>query len=113
MAGGGYPYDNQVIQGLPIMFLENEKNIDCMMAVLDIDGKAYTKGGRHLIALGQGNSVDEARSKAYWSVRNVKFPDMFYRTDIGRKWSAGEKEVCLQYGVVEEGMGGFKGWERR
>lgn len=111
LAGGGYPYDDQVIQGLPIMFLADvEDSVDFMSAVRSKSGQAYTRGGRHLIALGYGESVAEAQSKAYWVAKNVRFLDMFYRTDIGGKWRLGERDTCIECGVVEDGMGGFDQW---
>lgn len=116
IAGGGYPFPMQVEQGVPIL-LDDQwyEHIDFMSAQLQsVDPiRAYTKGGRQLIALGHGSSVQEAQRKAYSNALKVRFRDMYYRTDIGDKWYRGEKQLCVTHGIVEDGLGGFNQWELR
>lgn len=42
--------------------------------------------GRLLVVTGHGQTVAEARQVVYHRVRNVRVPNMFYRTDIGMDW---------------------------
>jgi phosphoribosylamine--glycine ligase len=46
------------------------------------DGAFYTSGGRVLNVVGMGNSIMEARARAYAAVELIDFPGMQYRTDI-------------------------------
>ena len=46
------------------------------------DGRFFTGGGRVLNIVGTGNSIIEARARAYAAVENIHFPGMQYRTDI-------------------------------
>jgi phosphoribosylamine-glycine ligase len=51
------------------------------------DGKLVTKGGRHLVVVAIGESVELATRQVYEMVRsNYWFLDAWYRTDIGAKW---------------------------
>jgi phosphoribosylamine--glycine ligase len=43
--------------------------------------------GYALIITGSGSTMDEARKQAYTRVRNIIIPNIFYRTDIGERWS--------------------------
>ncbi|WP_185851120.1 phosphoribosylamine--glycine ligase [Blattabacterium cuenoti] len=45
--------------------------------------KWITSGGRVLNVVGLGNTIDEARKKAYNEVKKVKFEDFYFRKDIG------------------------------
>jgi phosphoribosylamine--glycine ligase len=40
-----------------------------------------------LVVTGSGSTVSEARQQAYTRIKNIMIQDMFYRTDIGVKWS--------------------------
>jgi len=39
-----------------------------------------------LVVTGNGQTVEEARQVAYHRAKNIKVPNMFYRTDIGVAW---------------------------
>jgi len=43
--------------------------------------------GYALIITGSGSTMDEASKQAYKRVRNIIIPNIFYRTDIGERWS--------------------------
>jgi phosphoribosylamine--glycine ligase len=49
---------------------------------LEEDGSYYTSGGRVLNVVGTGDSIMEARARAYAAVELIDFPGMQYRTDI-------------------------------
>jgi phosphoribosylamine--glycine ligase len=46
------------------------------------DGRIYTAGGRVLNVVGTGDSIMEARARAYAAVELIDFPGMQYRTDV-------------------------------
>ena len=46
------------------------------------------ESGYLLVITGSGNTVAEAQDKAYSRVKNVMIQNMFYRTDIGSKWTS-------------------------
>ncbi len=47
------------------------------------DGKLTTNGGRVLVVIGEGDTLEEARTKAYDYVKQVKCDYLNYRRDIG------------------------------
>lgn len=49
---------------------------------MEEDGFFYTSGGRVLNVVGTGDSIMEARARAYAAVELIHFPGMHYRTDI-------------------------------
>ena len=49
---------------------------------LEEDGSFYTAGGRVLNVVGTGDSIMEARARAYAAVELIHFPGKQYRTDI-------------------------------
>lgn len=50
-----------------------------------VEGRTVTNGGRVLGITGVGNSLAEARDRAYAAVARVRFEGMFYRQDIGAR----------------------------
>ncbi|MEE8294409.1 MAG: phosphoribosylamine--glycine ligase, partial [Sphingomonadales bacterium] len=53
--------------------------------------KILSVGGRVLDITARGESVSEARDKAYQAIEKINWPEGFYRTDIG--WRAIERET--------------------
>ena len=45
------------------------------------------QSGYALIVTGSGSTMTDARKQAYNRVSNIMIPNMFYRTDIGEKWT--------------------------
>lgn len=83
MASEGYPASSTV--GAEIVIPEGiESKIFHMGTKLE-DGKLLTNGGRVLIVVGEGNTLQEAKEKAYADVEKIKCDKLFYRKDIGAK----------------------------
>ncbi|VVB57369.1 Phosphoribosylamine--glycine ligase [uncultured archaeon] len=51
------------------------------------DWRLAGESGYALIITGSGLTVDDAQKQVYKRVENVMIPNLFYRTDIGNKWS--------------------------
>ena len=49
------------------------------------NNKIYTAGGRVLGVTAKGDSLKNAKDRAYDLVKDIKFKGMQYRTDIGKK----------------------------
>lgn len=97
MASGGYParYDTGFeITGLDTVD-ENSLVFHAGTRLLQEGGQrgVVTSGGRVLTVVGRGNSLAEARQRAYHRVREVSFHNAFYRTDIAL---AGDVETAWQ-----------------
>ena len=45
------------------------------------------ESGVLMVVTGCGATVDEARQQAYSRVKNIMVQNMFYRTDIGKRWN--------------------------
>lgn len=84
MASKGYPqkYDT----GYPITV---DKDFDGVLYVAGAkkkeDGTVITGGGRVLGVVAKGKTLQEAVTKAYEQVDNVKFENAYYRRDIGER----------------------------
>ncbi|WP_434149563.1 phosphoribosylamine--glycine ligase [Methylocaldum gracile subsp. desertum] len=84
LAAGGYPFDydkGDEIEGLPEREGADTKVFHAGTA--RSDGKIVTAGGRVLCVCALGESVLEAQRKAYEKVREIRWENMYYRTDIG------------------------------
>jgi phosphoribosylamine--glycine ligase len=86
MAAGGYPGSYR--KGDPISGLSRVSGDSCKVfhAGTAMDGgRVITAGGRVLCVVGLGDDVAEARDHAYAGVRQITWPDVYYRTDIGHR----------------------------
>jgi len=55
--------------------------------------------GYALVVTGSGATMSDAIDKAYQNVRNVMIPSMFYRSDIGQRWTH-DSDKLLSWGYV-------------
>lgn len=87
MAAGGYPGAYE--KNIPIDGLADAAAIEDLTVfhagTTEKDGRVVTAGGRVLGVTGLGNTVAEAIDKAYQGVKAISWPEVHYRTDIGRK----------------------------
>lgn len=82
-ASGGYPENYQkgkVIQGLT----EVDNAIVFHAGTKRVGDDILTNGGRVLAVSCLGNTLEEARAKAYRQVDKISFDDMIYRRDIAK-----------------------------
>lgn len=49
------------------------------------DDAFVTSGGRVILALGKGATIEDAQKVAYNNVEKIKSDNLFYRHDIGNK----------------------------
>jgi phosphoribosylamine--glycine ligase len=86
LASHNYPAEprtGDVITGLP------EDNNEVMVfhaGTKQVDGDIVTSGGRVLCVTALGESIEEAREKAYTAIEDIKFDGMQFRKDIA--WRA-------------------------
>ena len=84
LASEGYPEsssEGDEISGLEDLF--GLQGIHVYHAATRMDeGRIYTAGGRVLNVVGTGDSIMEARARAYAAVELIDFPGMQYRTDV-------------------------------
>jgi len=55
--------------------------------------------GYALVVTGSGATMSDAIENAYASVRNVMIPNMFYRSDIGQRWTH-DSDKLLSWGYI-------------
>ncbi|MGA7800383.1 MAG: phosphoribosylamine--glycine ligase [Gammaproteobacteria bacterium] len=94
MAAGGYPGSYR--KGDPIEGLIEEYPPDAKIfhaGTARQAGEVVTSGGRVLCACALGDTVADARERAYQLVRTVRWSGVFYRTDIGYRAVAREAEA--------------------
>ncbi len=84
LASEGYPEsssEGDEISGLEDLF--GLQGIHVYHAATRMEeGRIYTAGGRVLNVVGTGDSIMEARARAYAAVELIDFPGMQYRTDV-------------------------------
>ena len=88
MAANGYPgsYEKgSVIKGLENL-PEDSGNMVFHAGTKSSDGQVVASGGRVLNVTARGDTLQEARDRAYAMVDSVDWPEGFYRRDIG--WRA-------------------------
>lgn len=84
LASGGYP--EKYAKGVPIKIGELDDGIILFHAGTAFkDGELVTNGGRVIGVTALGETIEDARKKAYKNIQNIKFDNMHYRTDIGVK----------------------------
>ena len=88
MVSGGYPGEYQT--GFEITGLDEEGPADTMvfhagtkLGAGGISSPPITAGGRVLTVVGGGDTIDEARQRAYSRLENVNFQGARWRRDIG------------------------------
>ncbi len=93
LAAGGYPDSYE--KGDIISGLENTETATTKVfhaGTAEKNGHVVTNGGRVLCAVALGNSVTEAQRAAYQVVDKIRWENMYYRTDIGHRAIAREKQ---------------------
>ncbi|WP_455365661.1 phosphoribosylamine--glycine ligase [Kaarinaea lacus] len=96
MAAGGYPdsYNKgDVIEGLSPVG-NNESHCKVFHAgTKNVDGNIVTNGGRVLCVVALGNSVKQAQADAYKVVKQIHWPNVYFRKDIGHRAIAREENL--------------------
>ena len=100
LAAGGYPASypkGDVISGLPKTEPETPKTSNTSLdskvfhaGTALKDGQVVTSGGRVLCAVGLGDTVSEAQTRAYELTKQISWDKVYYRTDIGYRAVARE-----------------------
>jgi phosphoribosylamine---glycine ligase len=86
LASGGYP--EEYATGHPIHGLDD---VDDDVLVFhagsrrEDDGTLVTSGGRVLTVVGMGDTLAEARARAYDNIARISFKDSYFRTDIAEE----------------------------
>lgn len=83
LASSGYPASST-----PNAEIEIEDGMESIlfhMGTKEENGKIYTNGGRVLIVVAEGDTLSEAKEKAYSDVEKIKCEKLFFRHDIGAK----------------------------
>lgn len=87
MASGGYPDDyekGKIITGLDEAAAMNDV-IVFHAGTAEKNGQIVTAGGRVLGVTGLGNTIGDAKAKAYEAVDKIKFDKAYFRKDIADK----------------------------
>ena len=95
MAAGGYPESYQkgdVIEGLPPLDSDITNRKVFHAGTQSDDGKIITSGGRVLCVVALGDSVKQAQADAYKLVGQIKWPNVYFRKDIGYRAVAREQQ---------------------
>ncbi len=87
LASGGYP--GKIETGKQILGLEEAasmKDVKVFHAgTKETDGRIVTDGGRVLGVTALGDTLQDAKTRAYEAVKKIQFAGMHYRTDIADK----------------------------
>jgi len=86
MAAGGYPAERDT--GSPIDGVDDAEALGAIVfhaGTAIRDGHLVTSGGRILNVTGLGDTIEDARTRAYDACERISFPDARYRRDIAAK----------------------------
>ena len=83
LASDGYPASSTPDE--EIFIDENMESHLFHMGTKEKNGHIYTNGGRVLIVVAEGDTLAEAKKKAYSDVDKIKCRKLFFRHDIGAK----------------------------
>jgi phosphoribosylamine--glycine ligase len=83
MASKGYPIKPEVGKLIQIPEEEEENILIFHAGTKRDDNRFYTAGGRVLNIVGLGETLEEARAKAYSCVEKIHFEGAIFRSDIG------------------------------
>jgi len=87
MASGGYPGDYE--RGKKIVGIEEAQQIEDVIVfhagTKDVNGDIVTNGGRVLGVTALGDTIKDAKERAYRGVEKIKFDGAYYRRDIADK----------------------------
>ena len=87
LASGGYP--GKYKTGLPISGLENNGQVGGFeiyhAGTKKEDDKFYTAGGRVLGITAMGENINQTIQSAYNGIEKIKFDNLHYRKDIGKR----------------------------
>jgi phosphoribosylamine--glycine ligase len=88
MAARGYP--GQPLRGSRIGAIEDAESVPGVVVLhggtREVDGAIFADGGRVLTITALGSDVADARERAYAAIDRIKWPEGFFRRDIG--WRA-------------------------
>ena len=94
MAAGGYPGEYE--KGKKITGLDEAEQIEDVVVfhagTAEKDGDIVTNGGRVLGVTAKGNSIADAKARAYRGVDKIKFEGAYCRRDIADKAIRGSKK---------------------
>ena len=83
LASEGYPASST--SNAEIEIEDGMESILFHMGTKEENGKLYTNGGRVLIVVAEGETLAEAKEKAYSDIEKIKCKKLFFRHDIGAK----------------------------
>jgi phosphoribosylamine--glycine ligase len=67
--------------------------------VVDGDWRLTGVSGYALVVTGTASTMIDARKEAYNRVRNVVIPNLFYRSDIGERWTR-DSDLLRSWGLI-------------
>ena len=91
LASGGYPAAYEKGKEITIGDLADDIVL-CHAGTASKDGKLVTAGGRVMGVCAKGDTIEDARKKAYAAAEKISFDGMYYRKDIGIKYRDVERE---------------------
>ena len=85
LASGGYPKSYQ--KGYEISSIEDISNETHIFhaGTKNEKGRILTNGGRVLNVVSKGKTLDETIKNVYSEVKKIKFKDVYFRKDIGKR----------------------------
>ena len=71
--------------------------------IKEVNGQWFVTGssGVALIVVGTGQTMKQAQAQAYARIKNILLPNMFYRNDIGDRWSE-DSDKLHNWGYLRE-----------
>lgn len=71
----------------------------CDIKLVDGDWRLAGNSGYALVVTGSGLTMEDARRETYGRVKSILIPNLFYRTDIGVRWSR-DGDLLQSWGLL-------------
>ena len=67
---------------------------------VDQQWRAAGESGMPLVVTGKGETMQAAREQAYGRIDDIVIPNLYYRDDIGERWTDGDGDRLLAWGYL-------------
>ena len=112
MAARGYP--GQPLRGSRIGAIEDAefgaRSCRSSGSTREVDGAIFADGGRVLTITAHGSDVADARERAYVAINRIKWPEGFFRRDIGWRAIARNRKKARIGNNLR--LGSYSAWKR-
>jgi len=94
-------YDENSRSAAVVFETENREGIHLEDAKqVDSQWRVAGDNGMPIVVTGKGDTMQAARTQAYDRIDGIVMPNMYYRDDIGERWTSGDGDRLQAWGYL-------------